>query len=137
MEVWRREVRAFWILKYNQNPLGGKCMYHRVSKLEGPSAVHFRLCSWSYLVNFLIRNLSYSPCSEPSRAVLLLDVIHNSPPGPLPIIIPPWYVIKVDEKLKVSWTLSLTIIYISIKKGILTCFFPYLRMDLYVCSFIS
>ena len=137
MEVWRREVRAFWILKYNQNPLGGKCMYHRVSKLEGPSAVHFRLCSWSYLVKFLIRNLSYSPCSEPSRAVLLLDVIHNSPPGPLHIIIPPWYVLKVDEKLKVSWTLSLTIIYISIKKGILTCFFLYLRMDLYVCSFIS
>ena len=116
MEVWRREVRAFWILKYNQNPLGGKCMYHRVSKLEGPSAVHFRLCSWSYLVKFLIRNLSYSPCSEPSRAVLLLDVIHNSPPGPLHIIIPPWYVLKVDEKLKVSWTLSLTIIYVHIYK---------------------
>ena len=44
--------------------------------------VHSRLCGWSYLVNFPIRNLSYTPCNEPSRTVLLLDV-HNVRPPPV------------------------------------------------------
>ena len=30
-----------------------------------------------YLIKFLIGNLSYSPCSEPSRTVLLLDVMYT------------------------------------------------------------
>ena len=49
----------------------------RLSILEGPSTVHSRLCGWSHLVKFLIRNLSYSPWSEPSRTVLLLDVMYT------------------------------------------------------------
>ena len=43
----------------------------------GPSAVHSRLGGWSYLVKFLIWNLSYSPCSEPNHTVLLLDVMYT------------------------------------------------------------
>ena len=56
-----------------------------------------------YLIYFLIGNLSYTPCCEPSRTVLLLDVIYcthttdrhhrrqwNSPPWAAPFIIPPW-----------------------------------------------
>ena len=38
-------------------------------------SVHSRLCGRSYLIKFLIRNLSYSPCSEPSRTVLFSDVM--------------------------------------------------------------
>ena len=49
-----------------------------------------------YLITFLIGNLSYSPCSEPSRAVLFLDLMYTQctpasrlntfhPPGPLHI----------------------------------------------------
>ena len=47
--------------------------------------VHSRLCGWSYLVKFLIRNFSYSFCSEPSPTVLLLDVcnVHNVRPPPV------------------------------------------------------
>ena len=33
-----------------------------------------------YLIYFLIGNLSYSPCSEPSRIVLLLDVMFTTDP---------------------------------------------------------
>ena len=54
----------------------------------------------SYLIKFLIWNLSYIPCSEPSLTVLLLDVIftmyarhpslHNSPHFTAPFKIPPW-----------------------------------------------
>ena len=45
--------------------------------VEGPSPVQSRLSGWSYLIKFSIRNLSYSPCSEPSRTVLLPDVIYT------------------------------------------------------------
>ena len=31
-----------------------------------------------YLIKFLIRNPSYNPCSEPSRTVLLLDVMYTT-----------------------------------------------------------
>ena len=49
---------------------------HRVSILEGPSAVYTPACvAGVYLIKFLIRNLSYSPCSKPSRAVLFPDVM--------------------------------------------------------------
>ena len=54
-------------------------------KLTHPTA-HSRLCGLGYLVKFLIRNLSYSPCSEPSRTVLLLNVmyiVHNVRPPPV------------------------------------------------------
>ena len=67
--------------------------------------VHSRLCGWSYLIKFFIRNFSQSFCSEPSPTVLLLDVcnVHNvrQPPvlaqfSPLGrsilCIIPPWLV---------------------------------------------
>ena len=33
-----------------------------------------------YLIYFLIGNLSYTPCSEPSRTVLLLDVMYTTDP---------------------------------------------------------
>ena len=33
-----------------------------------------------YLIYFLIGNLSYSPCSEPSSTVLLLDVMYTMDP---------------------------------------------------------
>ena len=51
----------------------------KVYYVEGPSpvSVQSRLCGWSYLIKFSIRNLSYSPCSEPSRTVLLLDVMYT------------------------------------------------------------
>ena len=71
--------------------------------------VHSRLCGRSYLMKFLIRNLSYIPCDEPSRnipcdepsrTVLFPDVMftmyarhlskHNSPPLSALFIIPPW-----------------------------------------------
>ena len=61
--------------------------HHRVSILEWPSPIQSRLCGWSYLIKFLIRNLSYSLCSEPSRTVHLPAVMYtmyarqnNSPP---------------------------------------------------------
>ena len=50
---------------------------HRESTLEWPSAVQSRLCDWSYLIKFLIGNLSYSPCSEPSHTVLFPDVMYT------------------------------------------------------------
>ena len=49
----------------------------KVYYVEGPSAVQSRLCGWIYLIKFLIRNLSYSPSSEPSRTVLLLDIMYT------------------------------------------------------------
>ena len=59
--------------------------------LEGPIPVPSPACVGGlYLINFLFGNLSYSPGSEPSRTVLLLDVMYtmyarhpsyyNSPP---------------------------------------------------------
>ena len=50
--------------------------------LEGPIPVHCTVYSPAcvsglYLIKFLIGNLSYSPCSEPSRTVLLLDVMYT------------------------------------------------------------
>ena len=50
---WSKWHRKWLLLLYNI-----LYMCHRVSLLEGPSAVHSRLCGWSYLVKFLIRNLS-------------------------------------------------------------------------------
>ena len=52
-------------------------LYHHspLSTLEWPLAVHSRLCGWSYLIKFLIRNLSYSLCSQPNRTVLFPDVM--------------------------------------------------------------
>ena len=51
---------------------------HRVSILEGPSAVYTPACvAGVYLIKFLIRNLSCTPCSKPSRTVRLLDVMYT------------------------------------------------------------
>ena len=47
------------------------CTIEKVYYVDGPSPVQFRLCGRSYLIKFSIRNLSYSPCSEPSHTVLL------------------------------------------------------------------
>ena len=44
------------------------------------STVLSRLCGRSYLIKFLIGNLSYSPCSKPSRTVLLLNVMFTMYP---------------------------------------------------------
>ena len=60
---------------------------HRVSTgiLEGAVhctvySVHPDFVAGVYLIYFLIGNLSYIPCSEPSRTVLLLDVMYTSDP---------------------------------------------------------
>ena len=45
--------------------------------VEGPSPLQSRLCGCSYLIKFSIRNLSYSPSSEPSQTVLLPDVMYT------------------------------------------------------------
>ena len=42
--------------------------------------VHSRLCGWSYLIYFVIGNLSYSPSSELSHTVLFLDVLYTTDP---------------------------------------------------------
>ena len=47
-----------------------------------------------YLIKFLIRNLSYSPCSEPSRTVLFPNVtytLHNVRPPPVLTRVTPLY----------------------------------------------
>ena len=49
----------------------------KVYNVEGPTPVQSRLCGWSYLIRFSNRNLSYGPCSEPSRTVDLPDVIYT------------------------------------------------------------
>ena len=62
---------------------GGECDSLIVSHmeeviLEGPIPVQSRMCTVGglYLIKFLFGNLSYNPCSEPSRTVLLdLDVM--------------------------------------------------------------
>ena len=51
-----------------------------IEYLERPFPVHSRLCGWSYLIYFLIGKLSYSPSSEPSHTVLLLDVMYTTDP---------------------------------------------------------
>ena len=55
-------------------------------------------------VKFIIGNLSYSPCSEPSCTVRLLDVMYTRlntilPPWATPFIIPPWYIYSLDPAL--------------------------------------
>ena len=79
------------------------CLTHRISILRRRALpctlVQSRLCGWSYLIYFLIRKLSYSPSSEPSRTVLFFEVMYttdarqrcksNSPPWAAPFI-PPW-----------------------------------------------
>ena len=45
--------------------------------VEGPLPKRSRLCCWSYLIKFSIRNLLYSPCCEPSCTGLLPDVMYT------------------------------------------------------------
>ena len=95
-------VAPVWVDRMYSFPCRISYFAHRVTILEGDSPVvlQSRLCGWIYLIKFSIRNLSYSPCSEPSRTVLLPDVMYimytpatrlNTihPPGPLHIVIPP------------------------------------------------
>ena len=84
---------------------------HREQSIEGPSPVQSRLCGWSYPIKFSIRNLSYSSCSEPSRTVLLPDVMYTRPPPVLiqftplgrSILIPPWVGVLTIFPLKGQW----------------------------------
>ena len=57
------------------------CMYILIAKVhyvEGPLAVYSTpaCVAGVYLLSFFIGNLSYTPGSEPSRTVLLLDVMY-------------------------------------------------------------
>ena len=41
--------------------VGTRTVLYIEYNIEWPSVVQSRLCGWSYLVKFLIKNLSYSP----------------------------------------------------------------------------
>ena len=73
---WRGDICILHFLIYI------KCFaaFWPQSTLEWPSAVHSCLCGLSYLIYFLIGNLSYSPSCQPSRTVLFLEVMYTTNP---------------------------------------------------------
>ena len=73
--VWRLHVWPCFMYSFSWITCG-LCI-EKVYYVEGPSPVQSRLCGWSYLIKFSIRNLSYCPCSETHHAVFLPDVIYT------------------------------------------------------------
>ena len=64
---------------FSQESQLGCCCQHRerILRRGALACTWSRLCGWSYLIQFSFRNLSNSPCSEPSCTVLLPDVMYT------------------------------------------------------------
>ena len=68
-------IHAVHLYEYSGKPL----VVQIIEYSRGALTCTLPLCvAGVYLIYFSIGNLSYTPCSEPSRSVLLLDVIYTT-----------------------------------------------------------